>query len=159
MKDRMSFLVLFALVATLSSWGSLSFADPIPICDQSERSVRELDPLKALSETAATSRMGGHGGRALSTMASSLAINGFYIREAGVSAGRLVVWIFEVSNPFAVAIGFIVDPSTTARCDCCSIEPRNSSHHAPQGRPSLRGAVFTASLPSLQFISIQIRFS
>jgi hypothetical protein len=117
MKDRMSFLVLWALVATFPSWGSLSFAESIQICDQSERSVGEFDPLKALSETAATSRMGGHGGRALSTMASSLAINGFYVREAGVTAGRLVVWIFEVSNPFAVAIGFILDPSTTAKCD------------------------------------------
>ena len=117
MKSRMFSLVFWVFVATSATWGSLSFAEPVPLCDQSQRSNEGFDPLKDFSETTATSRIGGQGGRALSSMASSLAIKGFFIREAGVIAGRVLVWIFEASNPFAVAIGFILEPSTTAKCD------------------------------------------
>lgn len=89
---------------------------PLQVCDDKDHEENsKFNPLHETAKSAVTSAIGGGGGRRLMSVARLA--NGLFVREAGIISGRVFVFIFEVSNPFVVAIGYMVIPNATAKCD------------------------------------------
>jgi hypothetical protein len=115
--------IFAALVAaSVLSLGPCCFGDEniqeIALCEEIDHNdSSEFKPVDEAAKTFVISNVGAHGGRTISNLARSLAANGFFVRQAGVVAGRLLVWVLAVDNPLVVAVGYVVMPSTSAKCD------------------------------------------
>ena len=118
MKDRFCRRLIPAIVVFVAFCGSPTFADQaqLGLCKNVSRG-REFNPAEEFFKSTTTSVVGVQSGRTLSAVSAALAINGYFLREAGIVAGRILVWIFDATNPFIVAVGFIIDPTATAKCD------------------------------------------
>ena len=137
LKDEFLRIGCIALLATMtflvsSQIFAAEIGGPIKLCEEpSHRDGHDIDPLSQFTKAFTSSEIGVHGGKTLSHLARSFITKGFLIREAGVIAGRLLVWIFEATNPVVVAVGFVVEPTTLGKCDvlfpddpdCRSLKP------------------------------------
>jgi hypothetical protein len=88
------------------------------LCPQEKiiTTVSDFDPLREFGKSVMSSGIGTQSGRNLIKITSTIS-TGYLIKEAGMISGRTLVWIFELGNPFAVALGFIFIPTTSAKCD------------------------------------------
>ncbi|MGE3684653.1 MAG: hypothetical protein AB7G93_23295 [Bdellovibrionales bacterium] len=138
-------LILFAgLILSLTG---LTHADPVPwsteLCnDKREMEGADFNPISEAGKTAAASTAGVTAGNTLSKLAGSLP-SVILIREAGVIAGRMLVWFFEASNPAIAALGFILEPSASAKCDVLYSSDPDCLNQNPCIQPisALNGAV------------------
>jgi hypothetical protein len=110
-------VVAFSLIFSQFSLADESIHQ-IDLCPEeiNSRAYSDFDPLKEFGKTIISSGVGAQSGRALAQVTDTVTVTHF-IREAGAISGRTIVWIFEVGNPFAIAIGYIFIPTTSAKCD------------------------------------------
>jgi hypothetical protein len=90
----------------------------VDLCPEEKISTTasDFDPLKEIGKSVVSSGIGTQSGRNLVKITSTIS-TGYFVKEAGMISGRTLVWIFELGNPFAVALGFIFIPTTSAKCD------------------------------------------
>jgi hypothetical protein len=114
--------VAFSLLASFLIWSSHTYANEnfqeLTFCQEdNHQDGHEFNPLIESAKTFAESSIGEFGGRNLSKLVGSFVTNGFFVRRAGMIAGRILVWIFDAGNPAQLALGFILEPNTSAKCD------------------------------------------
>jgi hypothetical protein len=112
--------LLFAILVYTFSSNVFAAEDVIQmeLCPQEKiiTTVSDFDPLKEMGKSVVSSGIGTQSGRNLVKITSTIS-TGYFVKEAGMISGRTLVWIFELGNPFAVALGFIFIPTTSAKCD------------------------------------------
>jgi hypothetical protein len=111
-------LVRTALLFSLINTEAVVAEDiQLSICDHvREYRSEDFDPLSEPEKSMAESRVGTVSGRAVIAAADSAPL-GQIVRQAATLSGRTLIWFFEISNPMAIALGYILIPTSTARCD------------------------------------------
>jgi len=118
MRRKLSVFARMALPVCLLIATAATAEEPqLPICNRDdEQRGQDFNPLSEAEKSMAQSRMAIVGGRAL-IAATDTAPLGQIVGLVGTLSGRTLIWFFEVSNPVAIALGYILVPTSTTNCD------------------------------------------
>ena len=141
MKIQLSLKLRAILCGALLCLCQSSFTDELDLKPCGEPGASEASSLaEASAETFMMSQAGSHAGQVLSEKALAVPA-GLLIRELGVVSGYLVLWVFRVTEPYSVALGYVLIPTATAKCDVLdSIDIDCLKQHClhPLREPTLR---------------------
>jgi hypothetical protein len=118
MRKSLAYIFVAVIVTASQLSRAAETETQIDLCPEeiSNRTDSDFDPLREFGKSVISSGVGAQSGRALAQAAETVTV-GYLIREAGMISGRTIVWICEVANPFVVAIGYVLIPTTPAKCD------------------------------------------